>query len=57
MNNELSEIRYKRDEYIFNQGDISETFYIVKTGRVQLSTNVDIEDSNRYPIVRHSLHN
>ena len=55
MNNELSEIRFKRGEYIFNQGDISETFYVVKTGRVQLSTNVDIEDSNRYPIVNHNL--
>ena len=51
MNNELSEIRYKRDEHIFSQGDISETLYIVKSGRVQLTTNVDIEDSNRYPIV------
>src|SRR5687768_8421228 len=35
----------------YRRGDQAETFYVIKEGKVNVETNVEIEKANKWPIV------
>jgi len=37
---------------LFRQGDTQKVFYIVMAGRISQDTVIDIDEFNKYPVVR-----
>ena len=52
LNKELTQKTYNPGDIIYKQGDESSVFYIIKKGSVQIDTIIEIDEYNRYPIVR-----
>jgi hypothetical protein len=52
LNARFNEVKYQPDDIIFNIGQDSEVFYILKSGRVIVETIIEIEDYHKYPVVR-----
>jgi len=48
----LTEKTYKPGDYVYRQGDESSVFYIIRKGSILAETVIDIDEYNRYPIVR-----
>ncbi|CDW71420.1 UNKNOWN [Stylonychia lemnae] len=50
LNKELTEKNYAPGNIVYQQGDESSVFYIIKKGSVVVETVIDIDEYNRYPI-------
>lgn len=56
LNQKFSEVRYHAGDIIYNIGQESEVFYVLKTGRIVIETIIEIEEYHKYPVVSvHSL--
>jgi CRP-like cAMP-binding protein len=47
----LQTVRYRPEELIFTQGQSADRFYLVKKGRIGLTTSIDIRHVRRIPTV------
>jgi CRP-like cAMP-binding protein len=55
LNKYLTEKSFKPGDYVYKQGDESSVFFIIRKGSVLAETVIDIDEYNRYPIVRYVL--
>ena len=51
LNNYLNETNLVADDLIYDIGQDSDVFYILRSGRVTVETIIEIEDYNKYPVV------
>jgi hypothetical protein len=51
LNQKFSEVRYHANDIIYNIGQESDVFYILKTGRIIIETIIEIEEYHKYPVV------
>ncbi len=52
LNSLMTPQSFKPGDFIYKQGDESLVFYIIRKGGVLVETVIDIDEYNRYPIVR-----
>ena len=52
LNKHLTEKAYSAGDFIFKQGDEATVFYLIKKGSVLIETIIDIDEFNRYPVVK-----
>ena len=50
LNQRFNEVKYQPDDIIFNIGQESEVFYILKSGRLIIETIIEIEEYNKFPV-------
>lgn len=50
LNQKFNEVKYQPDDIIFNIGQESEVFYILKSGRLIIETILEVEDYHKFPI-------
>lgn len=51
INAKFSEIKFQPDDIVYDIGRESDTFYILKSGRMIIETILEIEDYHKFPIV------
>lgn len=49
----LMKVEYKTGDIIYEFSELSQVFYIIKSGKVEIQTFIDIEESNRWPVNCH----
>ena len=49
----LIKVEYKTGDIIYEFSDFSQVFYIIRSGKVEIQTFIDIEESNRWPVNCH----
>lgn len=52
LNKFFTEKSFKQGDYVYKQGDESSVFFVVRKGSVLAETVIDIDEYNRYPVVR-----
>lgn len=52
LNKFFTEKSFKPGDYVYKQGDESSVFFVVRKGSVLAETVIDIDEYNRYPVVR-----
>ena len=54
ISNSLVPVHFKAQEIIYEFNSISQVFFLLKTGKVEVQTFINIEEKNRWPISTHT---